>query len=175
MAKLIAGSSPARYFPEVRRLGGRRDGEVNRRVESGAVLRDFDERVFETGEVYEVLEVVRIFKNVAGAHKIPAGLQFGQRVVLLVLLYEPEPELPDEVGPGREGEGNFCGLAFRPALRCVFRHIGHGKMHSLFLRGCAVHQETLRDEPDVRLDGVQEGPALRAIAVENEGGVRSED
>src|ERR1700761_4807946 len=115
MAKLIAGSSPARYFKTLM-SGSSNPARSTRSSKSSVYL-----------------------KTSRAPIKYPRDSSLASAWVLLILLYKPEPELPDEVGPGQEGEGDFCGLAFRPALRRVFHHIGHGKMHSFFLRGCAVH------------------------------------
>src|SRR5271169_1607367 len=96
-------------------------------------------------------------------------------MVLLVLLYEPESEFPDERTPGEERKGVPAGLSLGPALRRVLRHERHRVVHGFLFREFTTVDERLRREPDEGFDGVQEGPALRAVAVEDERGVRSED
>ena len=171
----VGTKPPGGVVADVRRVGRSGYRGVDRRIEARPVLRDLDEGVFEAGKVDEVLEVVRVLEDVPGAHVVRASLELVQRMVLFVLLDEPEPELPEECVPAREEERGLVGLTLGPTLCGTGGHKRHGVPDDLLFGGFPVLRERLRKQPGVGPDLVKEGPAVLAVTVEDDRGVRPED
>jgi hypothetical protein len=93
---------PAIVVGEVWGGSGRRNCNIDLRVEAGAILSHLDESIRVTGRHSQFLKVVRVLVDVTGALEIRVELKLGEGLVLLILLYEPKAELSLKLGSGGE-------------------------------------------------------------------------
>src|SRR6201996_3414545 len=152
MAKLIAGSSPSRYFETL--MSGSSNPARSTRSSKSSVYR----------------------KTSRAPIKYPRDSSFASAWSCSFSSTTQTAAGTPGQSPPRWGTGTgFSLTGVRPSAAPRLSPYRTWRSAPLSPRGCTVLEESLRDEPDIRLDSVQERPALRAVTVKDERGVWPED